>query len=56
MRISCIRSPPGCVATATADRLAPAGRSRPAAPDCCLAPAIPSMGRGVFVCGLVFVL
>ena len=53
MRISCMRSPPGCVATATADRLAPAGRSRPAAPDCCLAPAIPSMGRGVFVCGLV---
>src|SRR5215213_4900221 len=45
--------PPGCVATATADRLAPAGRSRPAAPDCYLVPAIPSVGRGVCLCGLV---
>src|SRR5215213_2930106 len=42
MRISCIASPPGSVVTATADRHAPAGWSRPAAlPAACPAAAEP---------------
>jgi hypothetical protein len=51
MRISCVRSPPGAVVTAPADRLAPAGRSRlAAAPLCCRTPAFPVGSWCVFVC------
>src|SRR5215216_7786874 len=54
LRISCIRSHPGCVVTTTADRHAPAGWSRLAAPPA--APPRPPLGPPWFSCVLcVFV-
>jgi len=50
MRISCIRSHPGCVVTTTADRHAPAGWSRLAAPPA--APPRPPLGPPWFSCVL----
>jgi hypothetical protein len=50
MRISCVRSPPGAVVTTPADRLAPAGRSRPASAFLLPHSRVPPLGRGVCLC------
>jgi hypothetical protein len=50
MRISCVRSPPGAVVTTPADRLAPAGRSRPARAFLLPHSRAPPLGRGVCLC------